>query len=177
MSKNVGVLSKIRYFLPVHVLRTLYASVIEPYILRFCIEVWGNAPFCYLDRLLKIRKSSIRIVNNLPFDSHTAIYFKQSKILNVSKLYKYHILLLVYKAVHFNKDPLLFNHAITHSQVHTHLTRNADSLLLPRFNLSKTQICVSYVGTKLWNEIPFSIRMSNSFSIYRKKLFLFLVES
>ena len=174
VSKSVGVLNKVKYFLPKSILLMLYVSLIEPY-LRYCIEVWGSASFCYLGGLLKTQKSAIRIVNNLPFDAHTALHFVESEILTISNLYKYHILLLTYKAVHFRNDELLFNCGVTHSQIHTHLTRNAENLLLPRFNMSKSQKCISYAGPKLYNDIPSNIKNSISFTIFKKKLFKELV--
>ena len=176
IAKTVGILNKVKYFLPKFVLHKLYNSLIEPYI-RYGIEVWGNAAGCYLDRVVKFQKSALRAIHNLPFDSHTSPYFKQSNILTVSKLFKFHVLLLTFKAVHFNRDPSLFNHAVTHSQVHTHFTRHSENLLLPRFHLSNSQKFISYAGPKLWNELPVHLKMQESLNIFKRKLLVFLIQN
>ena len=41
MSKNIGIIKRVRTFLPWHSLLTLYRTLTEPY-LRYCNTVWGQ---------------------------------------------------------------------------------------------------------------------------------------
>ena len=41
ISKNIGIIKRVRTFLPQHSLLTLYRTLIEPY-LRYCNTVWGQ---------------------------------------------------------------------------------------------------------------------------------------
>ena len=42
ISKNIGIINKLRYYLDLHVLKQLYYSLIYPY-LQYGITSWGNA--------------------------------------------------------------------------------------------------------------------------------------
>ena len=50
VSKSIGVLYKRKDFLDIQALRTLYQSLVEPY-MSYCCEIWGNT---YPSRLRKL---------------------------------------------------------------------------------------------------------------------------
>ena len=52
-SRNLGVLNKVKYFLPKNSLYQLYCSVILPY-LSYEILLWGNASTQYMTKVLKL---------------------------------------------------------------------------------------------------------------------------
>ena len=58
-SRNVGVLNKVKHFLPKTSLYKLYCSLIMPY-LRYGILAWGNATKGHLTKLFKIQKKSFK---------------------------------------------------------------------------------------------------------------------
>jgi len=70
MSKTVGILNKVKYFLPDYIMLTLYDAMIKPYLL-YAIEIWGSASTCHLDRVFKVQKLALRSVYHLPFNAHT----------------------------------------------------------------------------------------------------------
>ena len=174
MSKSLGILNKLRYFLPPSIMRILYDSLFEPYI-KYGIEVWGSAPHCYLNMVHVIQKAAVRAIHELPYGAHTAEYFKMSHILCIYDLYKYQILQLFYKVIKCNFDPDLIPSLTRHSQIHSHDNRNSNNLLLPYCHISNSQRCISYLGPKLWNEISLEIRNSDTFAIFKRELKKMLV--
>ena len=52
ISKSIGILLKIRKFIPNNTMRNMYFTFIYPYLI-YCIEVWGNAQHTHLDPLKK----------------------------------------------------------------------------------------------------------------------------
>ena len=54
-SRNIGVLNKVKYFLPKHVMYQLYCSMVLCY-LNYGILLWGNAPQEYLNKAFRLQK-------------------------------------------------------------------------------------------------------------------------
>ena len=169
MSRSLGILNKVKHFLPLTVMRTLYNTLFEPYV-KYSVEVWGSAATSHLNGIHKIQKAAIRVVNGLPYVAHTANYFQQSEILSVFNLHKYQVLQLLYKALNQNLNVNLFSGLIRHSETHSHNTRHSNNLTLPLYHRASTQRSLSYLGPKFWNEISKELKDSNSFLNFRVSL-------
>ena len=63
ISRNIGVMNKLKYSIPGRILHTLYCTLITPY-LNYGILIWGSTCKSYLDKLIKLQKWAIR--NYLP---------------------------------------------------------------------------------------------------------------
>ena len=169
MSKTLGILNKVKYFLPQSTLNTLYVSLLEPYA-RYGIEVWGSAAVCHLNGIYLIQKAAVRAVHGLPYDAHTADCFKKSELLNIFQLYKCQTLHLVYKNVKKSCYSNLFPNLVSHSETHFYPTRNSAKFVLPYCKLSNTQRSISYRGPKFWNETPDCIKNSVSLSVFKREI-------
>ena len=55
ISKSIGLLYKIRYFVDIKIIKTLYYCLVYPYLI-YAIEVWGSADETHLNRLLVSQK-------------------------------------------------------------------------------------------------------------------------
>ena len=168
ISKTVGLLSKLRHFLPIEILQRIYDSLVNPYLV-YCIEVWGFTSMCYLDKIVKVQKAAIRLVNNLPFISHTSPHFKSCNILKLCDLFKYRVLILMHRAVFNNESIYLFHNLLSHISVHSYPTRNCTKLVVPPFSRSKSRMSISFVSDQLWNDLSDEIVNCSSLSIFKKK--------
>ena len=84
LSKGVGLLAKIRHYVPSSILRSLYFSFINPYI-DYNLLNWGMAASTNLNTInLKIKKA-VRIMSFKERDHHTAALFKDLEILPLDK--------------------------------------------------------------------------------------------
>ena len=61
MSRAIGLLYKIRPFVNIKLLRTLYYSLVYPYLI-YAIEVWGSADHTHLNRIFILQKRVIRLI-------------------------------------------------------------------------------------------------------------------
>ena len=61
ISRTIGLISKIRHFVPKHTLINIYRSLVAPY-LSYWLIVWGQACKSYLDKLLKLQKRALRFI-------------------------------------------------------------------------------------------------------------------
>ena len=75
LSKSIGIIHKSRFFLSTHSLRTLYKSMILPY-LYYCNLAWGGTYKSNLQRIVILQKRALRIVRNSTYDAHTGILLK-----------------------------------------------------------------------------------------------------
>ena len=74
-SKDVGLLCKSRFYISKFSLRTLYYSLVYPY-LYYCTIAWGSTYPSNLNRLVLLQKRVIRIINKDTFDAHTDPIFR-----------------------------------------------------------------------------------------------------
>ena len=66
ISRNIGVMGRARFYLPPRVLALLYNSLVLPY-LNNCALVWGSNYLTRLDKLIKLQKRAVRIIENKPY--------------------------------------------------------------------------------------------------------------
>ena len=68
-------------------LKYLYHAYIYPY-LTYCVEVWGCASKCHLNKLFPLQKKILRILKFSPcLNAHTDPLFKGLEILPIDKTY------------------------------------------------------------------------------------------
>ena len=61
ISRTIGLISKIRHFVPKHTLINIYRSLVASY-LSYGLIVWGQACKSYLDKLFKLQKGALRYI-------------------------------------------------------------------------------------------------------------------
>ena len=70
VAKSVGLLYKLNRFLPETILKTLYTSLIHPYLL-YGIEAWHGTDQNNTSKIFVLQKKVIRAINNLAYNEHT----------------------------------------------------------------------------------------------------------
>ena len=61
ISRNIGVMNKLKHFVPTRILHVLYCTSVLPY-LNYSILIWGDTCKSYLNKLIKLQKWAIRTV-------------------------------------------------------------------------------------------------------------------
>ena len=92
LSKIIGILHRLKYIYPKHILLTLYNSLFVPH-LNYGSLVWG----ANLNRLCLIQKKAIRIITHSNYLSHTEPLFKELNLLKIEDLFSLNILKFLYK--------------------------------------------------------------------------------
>ena len=62
ISKTIGIISKIRHFVPRHIVIKIYQSLIYPYI-SYGVCAWGQSVKTNLKELLVLQKRAIRLIH------------------------------------------------------------------------------------------------------------------
>jgi hypothetical protein len=121
LSKNIGIIKHIKHQLSLNVLRSLYFTLINPY-LEYCNMVWANGPNTALSKLFLTQKRAIRVISNSCRDAHAAPLFKKLKILTILELNKLQVACFMYR-VSRNMVPSFFvNMFCFNSNIHSHFT-------------------------------------------------------
>ena len=94
ISKSIGILRRLKFTVPKHILNTIYHSLIHPH-LNYSTLTWGFN----LDRIDKLQKQSIRIITHSYYLEHTGNLFKLLRILKVEDIFKLKQLVFYYKFI------------------------------------------------------------------------------
>ena len=95
ISKSVGILFKLSKYLPLEIIKTLYYSLINPFLL-YGIEIWHGTNANITNKIFILQKKAC----HLPFNTHTTEYFKNStKILKLTDLHESQISTQVFKCL------------------------------------------------------------------------------
>lgn len=176
ISRNIGVINKIKFLVPAKVLDSLYNTLIGSY-LNYGILAWGGSSINKLNRILLLQKRALRTINFADFRSHTSPYFTKHKTLKVKDIYYHQLGSLVYQSTR-NTLPSSINSIFTHNhEIHSHFTRQASNLHIPYTRTSLAYKTVKLEGPKLWNSLNSQLKASKSLSVFKRKFKCTLLNS
>ena len=160
ISKTIGLLSKLRHFVPTHTLINIYNSLIAPY-LRNGLVAWGQASKNELDKLRILQKRALRFIFFANRRDHAIPLFLKAKILPIHCLhYK-----LLAETMHDISNDLVPSNLkevfLPTAKVHLYNTRSSASknFFIKKSRLEIKRNSFSRFGARLWNELPTKLRM------------------
>ena len=159
ISKTIGVIARLRHFVPSSTLLTLYRSLVSPYLL-YGLTVWGQAPQIYLNQILVLQKRALRLIYFAPYRSSAVPLFVSSGCLPIGLLYFKAVEILMHD-VHNNLSPRNISNLFSSASViHTYNTRfSSDGNLYTKYSRLAHQIkSFSRRGVLIWNSIPPDLR-------------------
>ena len=163
----MGVLNKLKHFLPLHTKLTIYNALVLPHI-NYGLLAWGFK----CDKISKLQKKIIRCITCSKYNAHTEPIFKELKLLKVTDIFTLTKLKFAHKYINDNlpyahmKIPYLIK--IKHS----------GRFLINRVYSTLAQQTLKYSIPKLLNSMPtlitdkLSTHSINGFSNYVKNYFL-----
>lgn len=126
--------------------RVVYCAYIQS-ILKYGIIVWGLSPD--FDKVFKAQKILLRVIEKVGFRHSCKQLFIENKLFTLPCLYIFEVL----KFVHNNQNNFgLF------MQEHSYNTRNKHLFKYPVHKLKLFERSPSYMGIKLYNKIPLSLK-------------------
>ena len=171
ISKNTGIMKKVKNKLEKRLLLNLYYMLIYPY-LTYCDTIWGRAPNVYLDKTYILQKTIVRIISHGGFFDHTEPLFSTLQIMNIYQINKYMCCILMFK---HNKAmlPTLFNDVFVLSPItHKYCTRQKFAYKIPFCRTKCRQLSLAYVGPKIWNTFILDnfLQHSATLQIFKKSV-------
>ena len=147
VSRSIGVLNRLKKFLPITILRILYNALILPHF-QFSILTWGFSP----GRLNKLQKRAIRVITNSKYNAHVEPLLKRLNLLRLTDIFKINLLKMFYKFKHNQLPHYLTTMLSDPEKLHAYNTRSNPVLATPCSNLYGTEKCVRYHLPTLIND-------------------------
>ena len=170
ISKNIGIIAKVRHLLPLSHICILYRTLVEPY-LNYCNLVWasqhkrGN-----LEKILKVQKKYCRIITFSEFQAHSGPLFKQLAFLTVYSIFRFQLAIFMYKCTH-NLLPHNESYSfVTGNTLHSHATRHCTDLVTAYCRTTCRWTTVQIQGPKLWNSLPDYVKNVPSVNQFRSRV-------
>ena len=172
ISRTIGLISKLRHFVPKHTLINIYRSLIAPY-LSYGLIAWGQACKSYLDKLLKLQKRALRFIYFSDYNQHAIPLFSDAGILPSEFSYYELTANLVFDIRHRNAPRNIRDLFQDISNIHSYNTRSSASnnFYTQSSGLSIQLNSFSRIGTTIWNEMPLTLRNFSKYDFKRKEYF------
>ena len=126
ISKIVGLIAKLRHFVPLHTLLNIYQSLISPYI-TYGLSVWGQACKSHLNKILILQKRALRFTYFAKKNEHTIPPFINAKLLPLNFLYYKTLSELMHDVSTVSAPINICNLFTKTSRVHSYNTRSSTS--------------------------------------------------
>ena len=177
ISKTIGMIAKLRHFVPSSVLTNIYRSLILPYF-TYRLVAWGNASKNYLNKIVVLQKRVLRLIYFVDKKEHAIPLFVTAKILPITFLYYEAVYKLMFD-IHKDSAPSNFMKLFMRTlNIHTYNTRSSMSQFFSvkysRLKMQKQpfRMLVSKSGmrclmdTKICQRNPLKKKQKELFSIF-----------
>ena len=169
ISKTIGILNKLKNFLPTSAMMNIYNSLILSH-LSYGLLIWGWKSH----KLYKLQKKAIRIVTKSNYASHTSVLFKKVRTLKIMDLCALQDLKLVYKFEN-NLVPNYLLNIVNEESTHDHFTRHSSGVRfrLPAVRHDFAKNGIAYRLPKIWNSMDPTIKGKiRTHSLYGYKFYI-----
>ena len=178
--KSVGILSKIRHYVPLESLKTFYHAFIQSH-LDYGALIWGKCAKIHFNKLKASQNNAIRIINFKSRDDSTLPLYKSSKILPLKENLMFLKARFIWRMVHNYLPESIMDIFYSHgaiSKMDRLLDINNKKFQLPIQNKEMGIFFIIFDGIKLWNQqIPNDITQINTIKDFKTKYKQFLFDT
>ena len=166
LASACGILYTLRNKLSLYVAKLIYYSIAYPY-MNYCCIVWCSANISSLQALSTIQRKLIRLICKKDRRSSTSLLFRQLNLLKLNDIFKLNISLLVFKSIHnLIVSPINYSERINVA----YNLRTRPQLQVPAHTSAQSERFIHIRGARIWNELPDSIRDSNTVASFKRTL-------
>ena len=172
ISRNNGLLNRVKHLLPPSSLKLLYHSFIQPHI-QYALPAWGGCSAQNKKRIITIQRCAIRTITKSYYSAHTEPRMKKLGLLKFEDLYNLQNSLLVHDCF-YNNAPQNIKSLINIAQNSNHNLRNQVSnpldLKVPNFKSRAGSHSFRQVGSSSWNMVSSEVRAINQKGKFKKAI-------
>ena len=177
ISKSLGIINKAKHLLTSFHLKSLYQTLIEPY-LNYCCIIWASPDKnTALETIHIIQKRAVRLILYAKARAHAKPLFYKLNILNIYELCRLQILLFVFKSINYHLPSHYFNYFTLTKEMYHHSTRSSKECKLYVINAHRTTRANTLAsrGPKCWNSLTSAIRSSTSLPAFKTNVKRYLL--
>ena len=164
ISKSIGIIAKLRHFVPRQTMFSIYKALIAPYV-NYGICSWGNAAKTHLQRVLVLQKRALRLINFSNPREHTVPFFLQIHSLPINFMFFERVCIMMHDIFNSQAPDNLNCLFRSLEDVHRYTTRSTSNKCIYVDGV-RTESCrrsFRFMGAKIWNSLPVSIKSLNKF--------------
>lgn len=169
LAKNIGILSRISYKLPINILTNLYYSLIHPY-LAYCNIVWASNYTSRLTRLIILQKRAVRVITKSYYKCHTAQLFLLHRILTLDQIRTLQTGEFMFRYKHDSLPHTFADYFSTGSATHSYSTRTASNYRPIFAHTNTRKFSIKIAGPTVWNNLPPNIQNVSHLLLFKKLL-------
>ena len=173
ISKNVGILSRIAYILPIRLRLNLYYSLVHPY-LSYCNMVWASNYASRLKRLVVLQNKAVRIISGSFTYESTAHIFHNFKIAKPEQIKIIQICEFIFKYRSHALPPTFDGYFHSTSEIHRYAVRSSANLRGISTRTNSRKFSLKNAGPAIWNDLPLQLRNVHSFLLFKSQLRMYL---
>ena len=170
VTRNLGVLRRVKPFLKTENLIVIYRSIIEPYF-TYCCIVWDSISETQIANLQKLQNRAARIITGASYLQRSSDVLCELGWMTLEAMRKRQKAILMFKILNGLTPPYL-SQMFTHSaSFHVYGLRSSRmNLALPKSRTDFYRNSFSFTGAKIWNELPNSLKEETSLKRFMGKL-------
>ena len=157
VNKVLGVMCKIRRYLPVSAMKTIYFALVHS-VMSYCLEIWSCAFPTLLEPLTRAQNKILRVILKEPSRSHSLPLYKKLNIFPLKSEITFRKAFLAFRCI---KNPSFFNISLDMNHTHDYPTRFKckDNVPVMR-TLTKRYGTMGLKNTlsRAYNELPYTIK-------------------
>ena len=166
ISRNAGILYRLRKIVPVQTLKSIYCSFVESHLI-YCASVWGAVPHSRMTNVFAAQKKAVRALGgahtNLFFNKetgevprHTKPIFEKYSLLALPNLIAKSLLCQTHK-IRLGVAPENIANLMNLNRPSSHLrtTRQTNKYIfsVPSHRLTRSDYQLAYIGPKIYNHV------------------------
>ena len=149
-SLGIGAIKRIKPFVPMHTLESIYKSLVQPYF-DYCSPLWDTCGKLLKDKLQRFQTRAARVISGANYDTHSV------DLLNM----------LSWDTL--EHAPGLRGSFVRREidQTNYYLRNTATDLSLPKPKREFLKKSFKYSGAMLWNQLPIEGKLAESLHLFK----------
>lgn len=170
ISRAIGGLRQARPFVPTETLLTMYNSLIQP-LFDYCDIVWDGMSSTNADRLQRLQNRAARVITRQNYEIRSTDIRNHLGWRTLVERRKAHKATMMFKIMQGNAPTYLTDLLKLSNINNLYNLRNRDNcLVLPKPKTDFLKKSFQYTGTKLWNDLPNEVRLSDTLTSFKSSL-------
>ncbi len=168
---GLGTLRRIKPFVPITTLQTIYRALIQPYF-DYCSPIWGVCDQNLKNKLQKFQNRAARIITGASYEIRSADVLQSLAWDNLEIRRRTTKAILMFKVLKDYVEPTLKESLIrrNHMQTNYDLRNSHTDLALPKPKREFLKKSFKYSGAKLWNSLSTDTKLAESLHLFKNHL-------
>ena len=169
VARTIGILYKLRDFVPEHILLLLYNSLILSRLL-YCNVVWGRSSKRNIDSILLLQKKAVRICTGSQYLANSDPLFNKLRLLKITDITYMQTAIFMFKLSKGLQPPYFYTIFQKNNEIHLYNTRSSDNFHLTNPRTTLAQRSIKHNGPDVWHSLPIDIKHRTLISSFKTVL-------